>query len=454
MKIEKVYAHNIRSLTEHVELDFKEDDNFIRIGGRNGRGKSTIMTIGLKILLGLTPAKPHLTKGCKKGHYIMENGRGTFGVEIYEKGNPTYSYTLINGERDSSRDTLNHNRCLPVIRANIGFDIDEENTGALNINENTRLNFVSTNGRTDLAFLKNQIYSEEIEILQEDTKEIIKSSKNILDRNSTEISLLIEDRSKISIIDKSYLNELINYTETIEIQEHTLDNINDSYLNIIKHNLILKNTENNIAINSIDSIILGLENITVIKEWLDIQGILRDRDNIADSLEILSSSIFNKLMAKSSVSLLRFNELNSTIEKLRGNLIDKVKLPLMKIRIDEDIKLLKEYIYFKQKLNKCHIDNTIQEYGEFLVNLKNMNILKTSFKVQLGDNIDNNLKVNLHFLNRRLKEKSMYPYLIYSALFKSITRKFNINEEIERKEEELSSHIYKDGRCVLCLKEK
>lgn len=448
-KIRKVKLKNIRSITEETEIEL-DSTGLTRIGGRNGRGKSTLFTIGLKILLGLTPAKPHLNSNSAEGYYTLVNEYGEFTVTIHRRGNPTYSYYLNTGEHNSSRDTINHNRCIDVIRSYIGFDLDTENNGVLNINEKDKLNFITTNGRSDLAYLKGLVYSEEIETLQEETQERIKTLKETKNKTSYEISLVHTSLQKLNTVDENYLDEIDEYSDyVINVEKYSEELTNQlldfqqnykSFLSICKINLISN-------LGTISSNIVGLKAIDELIKMLNRHEYHR---KIVLSVMRLYNDLNEYQLNKSKIKL---NESKILLSKLNRIQVNQANHTLSRVDILKDsLSKLDILSYFRNdqlvKFNLYkNLNNNILEYSS---TLKKLAYKKLYINYQLNEYSKDQLNNFLQNLSLLKKQKSVQHISDIFVIIETLECLFYINQDIIKLECEIDNDIYKDGRCILC----
>ena len=450
-KIQKVRLKNIRSITEDTEMDLTEYQNsLIRIGGRNGRGKSTVMTIGLKILLGLTPAKPHLNKDADEGYYSVTNENGIFSVTIPRKGNPTYSYTLNSGECDSSNDTLNHNRCLDVIRTFLGFDIDEEGKSALNINENGKLNFIATNGRSDLAFLKGLIYSQEIEDLQTDVKEYLKIIKNNIDKTSYEIGLLYTDLQDIKTIDSEYLDKIDEYCDYMDNISDGLDKLSLTITDITQ-----------ISRNYVKATVLFLcMNLEFIEDtyltFMINNELLKMNDNLNIYVDLLNNlSEFNDNLVKyKRVNLdLEFNKcqrLGKELKEFEVCTVNSKYCQMMYLSQRLPLPLINEYFNINSNLKLYNYNNCIQDTSNLLLTLRKFTYQKIMLDVHLNNYTKYHLDSFLTNFNRLNRQNIVYRIFKLSSFLEDLQDYFELKQSVVNLEDEIQEDIFEGGRCILC----
>lgn len=409
-KIQKIRLKNIRSITEETEIDLTDNQSGItRIGGRNGRGKSTIFTIGIRMLLGFTPAKVHLSRGYSEGYFILTNEYGDFSVHIKEKGNPTYGYKLKTGESDYSNDSLNHNRCLSVIRTYIGFDFDEETKTVLNINEKDSLNFIVTNGRSDLAFLRSLLYSEEVEDLQEDTKDTIKSSKEMINKVSYEIDLLTRDLIGIKTKSPEFIDELIEYGEYLMKFQNAYDRLKS---NIVEISLLYMKTNK----NSIDKMTLEIDKIQMLSASLVVVSKILQLEGRRQNIDSLHNNIDN--IIRNMKKLYTMNELETKLQKF-------ITVSKLKENISDYLVMSREY----RSKSICYNNQLVEQ-----------------FRSRLEDVLSN--------LYSSKKVSTVIPFSNFSLLFTQMEGYYKLKERQIKVEEELDSMIYKEGRCILCYSKK
>ena len=456
----KIKCKNLRCI-DNIEINFENDTGLYRVIGRNGRGKSTIFSIGLNILCGTLPALPELQKGKDRAYYEITNGFGTFGFQIVNK-KVGYYYTLNTGENDISYETVNHNPCIEVIRSYLGFDMDLDFKSILNVNCKDELNFIVTNGRTSLGFLKGILYSEEIERLQKDYSELENVVSQRLKTFETEINYVYRelDKEQAKLIKPDWLQnqkDMLYFAENLMVLANNLkSNLND-VLNLKQiYYGIKKQLEKDIFRTTVQLLIefkvLIQENqrLNILSEKLNVKSLA----NFCKEYKYVQFNI-------STDKLLDFRQ--SLINPLYDNIYSLKEIQYSSIREDyvnclDKFKEMKTYA----KLYK----NTILE-SENLIIVEFNKILKNFFiRLKIGKEVELKIKTmqwaNLkeifkNFANETSSEKRFQLEIfkcIFGGLILEISSLKDIKEKISGLEKELEEKIYKDGRCILCLSKK
>ena len=430
-------------------MDFEEPTGLYRVGGRNGQGKSTGFYIGMNALLGMIPALPLLQRNAESGFYEVTNGLGRFGFAIEGK-KVTYYYQLNTGEQGNSSESVNNNYCLEVIRTMIGFELDLEFKTILNVLSGGELNFVVTGGRTDLAFLKDLIYSEEIERLQESTIQNIKELSNQLDRISYDIEYVDRERSNIKVLDSNKIQEKI---EEVNYLEELVMGIEELSSNI--KNITLGSLEGEISKSKV--------------MYMDMLG--------------LAEGLYEYRQANIRYEALNMLNLEPLLEDTRKGLVDhrKADLKHKKLTLNYDMETLPtetlrdyrntliEVKYLNYKLEdictKQLIEGTTTYKKTILYNIANTNkelllTLKNTKENYLNFNIDllDYTKDNSYIFAREIINYKKLFLRNYSGHFRDLehitSEKIDVLKKVQVYKEDLDGRIYKEGRCILCYSKR
>lgn len=383
--ITKIEVENIRSINNAI-VEVDNPTGILRIGGRNGQGKSTCFNIGMGVLMGFVPAKPQLRKGTQRGFYKVTNSLGEYTVFVYERGKTMFGYKLIDGTEGKSDESVNHNKTLDVIRAYLGFDYDLDERTTLNLNEGNNLKFVTTNGRTELNFMKELVYSEEIEEVIERAKRDSDNASNLLDQTSREYSFANRDLFEIKTLEENYLDELINFTEgIIDVYEGTLEVENK----VIK----VKDNYNKINEMELEGLILRIQKGKLIaKEYTS----LREQTNSLE-VDIISLEINERLSTKEIRKTL--NKITELELKLKSchleNIIETLNKLTIKNHQKESLKVTTRIL--ELEINKCYIDVNEGTIDNLISNKERDVLLRLDTKI-----LDS--KVNIIRINDILSE--------------------------------------------------
>ena len=463
-KLKRIYVHNIRSLKD-TEILIDNPNGVIRVGGRNGQGKSTAFYTGLYILLGLSSALPHVTWDCDKAMYEVENSHGRFGFKV--EGRKVYYYYQLNtGERDMSDATVNNNRCIDIIRAYLGFNVDGEFKSVLNINSGKALNFVVTNGRSELGFLKDMLFSEEIENLQAQAIEEEKNLKIELTRVSDKIHFINGELFNIKTYDEGWIRNTIQWLNEVEEGLEGLNHLKQTLLKTAYYQLRFKRIERN-KIDDIRRLVflqaIELPLLLKKRELAEMKCIRIDVNEARSKLSIVNQ--IKGLQDKTSLikKELPYLECRKSLFNMKSNLKNIKSLALNKKKLEVNLNILL-FKQTKSQIKDYYVTNlehklsltryTRNNFLDYEITSKNLVLIKVK-----SNTINNNLvkvylskfKSDLVIYKKVLLEKTYEQFSTFkyrlSDYEKSNKACTNLNKELDDK-------IYKDGRCVLCYSKK
>lgn len=463
-KIKRIAMENLRSIRQ-AEIEIDNPAGLYRVGGRNGQGKSTGFYIGMSALLGLTSPLPLVMRGRDNCLYEIENGYGTFGFKVNNR-KVTYYYTLNTGEEDQSSMTINNNICLDVIRAYTGFNVDVEFKTALNLNSKDQLNFIVTNGRTELTFLKELVYSEEIERLQSIALEREKSLTTELQRTSDKIQFIDREIYQIKTFDSEWIKQAIYWAhqaeETILGAQEVKESLNKlhgnkiAYLHSIKKqvesvgkvaimeavelkNIQLRNKLLNLKLTRIEVNFLmqRISRISVIDNINKSTALTKRLIPTLEAREVMERVIvlIKELQIKKDFKDICVYQ--SQINEITGlsDLIYNYKSADLNIKIDKS-----EYI--KESITDC------------LLSMKTHRLHQYEIKEGLISNSKDKLNIFIrNSLNHRRNSLSICKMHLggLSSEIQRYEKIYSVNKELNVN---LDGEIYKDGRCILCYSTK
>lgn len=463
-KLRKVRIKNIRSISE-AEITIDSPIGLYRVGGRNGQGKSTGFNIGMSALLGLTAPLPLVTHGMEEAVYEIENGYGRFGFRV-DKRKVTYYYSLCTGEEDSSSMTINNNICIDVIRAYTGFNIDTEFKSVLNLNSKDFLNFVVTNGRSELGFLKDLVYSEEIEKLQTLAIEREKTFKSELDRVSDKIQFASNELYSIHTVDEEWLKQAIYWAHSAEdviIQSNKIK-LEMIGLHVMKLNY-LKTLRDTISLRS-KVLLIESENITRARMELDLSNLklikhemsgligrldkVKQLKGLVQTLETLKQFV-PTLEARESI-----NELSSQIKNLRVTAIQNSMESLIENKHTiSRFTTVYQYYNIEGKKKEILITKIAKEsFYNSQITLKKYNSNQLELKRDL---LYSSKAILKSFSNQTVsyKKNFLQNLRMHFQGLGEIINKYQTNKKLLGEiKTQLDEEIYKDGRCILCYSKK
>lgn len=433
--IRRIKLKNLRSIDE-AEVFFESTTGLFRVGGRNGNGKSTAFHIGLSALMGLTSPLGLKTRGRESCFYEMENAYGVFGFSVNNR-KVVYYYRLNDGRRDSSDMSVNNNICLDVIRAYSGFDIDLEFKSVLNLNSGKNLNFVYTNGRTDLKYFKQLVYSEEIESLQQYAIEEEKRIKKEIDRTSDKIGFLNAEVFKIKTIDEVWIRDAISWIDEVDKCTKSIEKFENTSLDIIKKEIQMQK-----IISSKTSTLMNILIYTYkCQKKVDIR-------------KELSKNLYAKLNATPILDQL------SNGVRLRNDLIKRNIITNL-ISVKSGVNSLNQLIDDCKDYKRVSTEDKLLRISNNRKNIEDLTIkLKSTKKINMYGKIqERNLEkaILMDFVLNLSKQRKVFvqnSLTRFCHLFNNITDYQKALEVNTKLNQELDDNIYKDGRCILCYSVK
>ena len=381
----------------------------------------------------------------------------------------------------------------------MGFNIDEEFNQALNLNSGSELKFVVTNGRSNLGFVKDLVFSEEIERIQRVAGEDIKEGNEKLKQMGDKILYLNGEYNTIKTVDPAQLMDLEkrlevteqNINATIAIQNGAvkimkgIEDRDKQFIKLYKANIELIQTSivklkeldlkvkvagveeldiDRISKRKIEATKLQEQLVKSIKQEVTPTAILKNKRDITE----LQVNIIEKLYQQSSPQPIKSHK--EGIIQLQKRLVKSIQqgaTPTTVADIKKEITQVK--IEIIEKLYQQSLPQPIKGYKkEILTQL--INITKDLYNTNSYQALSiKNLKSKLVKSDMIIMEQTVgifdnfitgtpdYTQIFLSEFRENLERvgivKANLdaeNENIMQLNSKLTDEIYKEGRCVLC----